>query len=218
MMANIAPYHLEEELSAIVQSCPLVPVITIARPEEALPLGRALVEGGLTILEIAMRTPFALNAVTELRSAFPDIWVGVGTVASKEQYVAAEEAGAQFVITPGSTSELLEYGLEARAPLLPGVSSLSEVMEGYRLGYRCFKFFPAEVAGGVSALKAFSGPFPDVHFCPTGGITQDKARDYLALPNVDAVGGSWLTPKDIIAAEDWVGLSRIAAQSLASVR
>ncbi len=218
-MTNQAyPLHLQEQLDKIVSSCPLVPVITIDRPEDALPLGKALVEGGLRILEITLRTPYGLKAISDLRSALPDVWVGVGTVATKEQFEAAEEAGAQFVITPGSTSELLEYGMTARIPLLPGVSSLSEVMEGYRLGYRTFKFFPAEVAGGVSALKAYSGPFPDVSFCPTGGITLEKAKDYLALPNVNAVGGSWLTPKDVIAAGDWAQLRSIAEKSLAAVK
>ncbi len=212
------PVHLQEQLDKIVSSCPLVPVITIDRPEDALPLGKALVEGGLRILEITLRTPYGLQAIADLREAMPDVWVGVGTVATREQFAAAEAAGAQFVITPGSTSELLDYGMTAKIPLLPGVSSLSEVMEGYRLGYRTFKFFPAEVAGGVSALKAYSGPFPDVHFCPTGGITLEKAKDYLALANVKAVGGSWLTPKDVIAAGDWAKLTSIAEQSLASLK
>jgi len=217
MTSQTYPAHLQTQLDKIVSSCPLVPVITIDRPEDALPLGKALVDGGLRILEITLRTAYGLPAITALRDALPEVWVGVGTVATREQFAAAEAAGAQFVITPGSTNELLEYGMTAKIPLLAGVSSLSEVMEGYRLGYRTFKFFPAEVAGGVSALKAYSGPFPDVHFCPTGGITLEKAKDYLALPNVDAVGGSWLTPKDAIATGDWAKLRSIAEQSLAAL-
>ncbi|AZZ89945.1 MULTISPECIES: bifunctional 4-hydroxy-2-oxoglutarate aldolase/2-dehydro-3-deoxy-phosphogluconate aldolase [unclassified Hahella] len=217
MTSQTYPEALQKQLDAIVSSCPLVPVITIDRPEDALPLGKALVEGGVRILEITLRTPHALQAITDLRAALPEVWVGVGTVATVEQFKAAEDAGAQFVITPGSTKELLEYGLTAKIPMLPGVSSLSEVMEGYRLGYRAFKFFPAEVAGGVSALKAFSGPFPNVKFCPTGGITREKAKDYLALPNVLAVGGSWLTPKDAISAGDWRQIRTIAEESLAAI-
>ena len=217
-MAEFPCYPLQERLVEIIKSCPLVPVITIEKPEYAAPLGRALVEGGLKALEITMRTPHALGAIAELRDAFPDIWIGVGTVISKRQYEAAEDAGAQFVITPGSTQELLEYGLTAKAPLLPGISTLSEVMEAHRLGYRNFKFFPAEAAGGVSALKAFGGPFPDLKFCPTGGITLEKAKSYLDLPNVEAVGGSWLTPKEAIVRGEWHKVTNLVRDSLAALK
>jgi 2-dehydro-3-deoxyphosphogluconate aldolase/(4S)-4-hydroxy-2-oxoglutarate aldolase len=146
MSDKVLPVHLQERLDAVLKSCPLVPVIVIEKPEDAIPLGKALVSGGITTLEITLRTEHAYTAVKAMRKAFPEVWVGVGTVATVEQYQRAEEAGAQFVITPGSTLDLLEYGLIAQVPLLPGVSSLSELMEGYRLGYRAFKFFPAEVA------------------------------------------------------------------------
>ena len=217
-MAKMLSQRLRDELERITTACPLVPVIAIDKPEDALPLARALVEGGITILEITLRTEHGVEAIRQLRKAFPDVWVGAGTVTTVEQYKAVEAAGAQFVITPGSTSELLEYGLDAKVPLLPGVASLSEMMEGYRLGYRQFKFFPAEVAGGTAALKAFSGPFADVTFCPTGGIRQDTAINYVKLPNVAAVGGTWLTPQDAIAAGDWARITDIARESLAAVR
>ncbi|WP_227519819.1 bifunctional 4-hydroxy-2-oxoglutarate aldolase/2-dehydro-3-deoxy-phosphogluconate aldolase [Mangrovitalea sediminis] len=210
--------RLSEELERITAACPLVPVIAIDNLDEALPLARALVDGGITILEITLRTVHGVEAIRQLREALPDVWVGAGTVTTVEQYRAVEAAGAQFVITPGSTRELLEYGVDAQAPLLPGVSTLSEMMEGYRLGYRQFKFFPAEVAGGIAALKAFSGPFSDVCFCPTGGIRQDTAADYLQLPNVAAVGGTWLTPKDAIATGDWSRITDIARASLSLVK
>lgn len=213
-MSDSYPSHLQVQLEAVLRSCPLVPVIAIERPEHALPLGRALYEGGIKVLEITLRTPHALGAIRELRAALPDAWVGAGTIASVEDYRAVEEAGAQFVITPGSTPELLDYGLKAQAPLLPGVATLSEVMQGMQKGYRAFKFFPAEVAGGVSALKAFSGPFPALKFVPTGGITAEKASAYLSLPAVPAVGGSWLTPKDKMAQGDWQGITDIARKSL----
>lgn len=206
------------QLQAILASCPLVPVITIDDPKTAVELGRALVDGGINILEVTLRTEHGLTAIRQLREALPDAWVGAGTVTGVDQYRQVEAAGAQFVITPGVTRELLEHGISAKAPLLPGVSTLSEMMMGYALGYREFKFFPAEVSGGVDALKAFSGPFGDVQFCPTGGIRQETAARYLALPNVAAVGGTWLTPKDAVAAADWAKISQIASDSLALCR
>ncbi len=215
-MSQLSMHH-RHQVQSLMAACPLVPVITITDPDQVIPLGRALVDGGIRILEVTLRTEHGLGAIHQLRKAFPDVWVGAGTVVQVSQYREAEVAGAQFVITPGVTESILDYGLTAQAPLLPGVSTISEMMTGYRLGYREFKFFPAEVAGGIPALKAFSGPFPDVTFCPTGGIRRDTARDYLALPNVAAVGGTWLTPADKLAAGDWQGLSDIASGSLRDI-
>ncbi|WP_111495904.1 MULTISPECIES: bifunctional 4-hydroxy-2-oxoglutarate aldolase/2-dehydro-3-deoxy-phosphogluconate aldolase [Marinobacter] len=203
-----------QQVQAVLDACPLVPVIAINKPEEALPLGRALVAGGIKVLEITLRTPYGLDAIRELRAELPDAWVGAGTVTTVEQYRQVEEAGAQFVITPGLTQSLLDYSITAKAPLLPGISTISEMMMGYERGFRHFKFFPAEASGGRPALKAFAGPFGDVVFCPTGGISPDTASDYLALPNVVAVGGSWLTPKDAIAAGDWDKVTEVARDSL----
>lgn len=209
---------LQARTEALLAACPLVPVIVIDRVEDAVPLGEALVAGGLRVLEITLRSDAALEGIRRLRAALPEVWVGAGTVASVAQYREAEAAGAQFVITPGSTPALLEHGCTALAPLLPGVATLSEMMLGHALGYRAFKFFPAAVAGGVPALKAFAGPFPRVRFVPTGGITPETAASYLALPNVAAVGGSWLTPKALIDQQDWEGITRLTRDSLAALQ
>ena len=212
-MNQLSDYH-RERVQAVLAASPLVPVIAIKDPDDAIPLCRALVDGGIRVLEITLRTEHGVRAIEKVRKAIPEAWVGAGTVTSIAQYRQVESAGAQFVITPGITEAILEFGVTSEAPLLPGVSTVSELMMGYALGYREFKFFPAEVAGGIPELKAFSGPFPDVVFCPTGGISRQTARDYLALPNVCAVGGSWLTPAEAIAGKDWPAVSEIARGSL----
>ncbi|MBZ2167706.1 bifunctional 4-hydroxy-2-oxoglutarate aldolase/2-dehydro-3-deoxy-phosphogluconate aldolase [Marinobacter sp. F4216] len=215
-MTQLSDFH-RERIQAVLEASPLVPVISIQDPDQAVPLCRSLVDGGIRVLEITLRTPFGLKAIEEVRAALPDAWVGAGTVTSVAQYREAENAGAQFVITPGVTEAILEFGVTSQAPLLPGVATVSELMMGYVLGYRQFKFFPAEVAGGVSALKAFRGPFPDVTFCPTGGIRRETAGHYLELSNVRSVGGSWLTPKDVVAAGDWARIREIAEGSLSDL-
>ena len=212
-MNQLSDFH-RERVQAVLNASPLVPVITINHPDEALPLCQALVDGGIRVLEITLRTPHGVKAIEQVRKAIPDAWVGAGTVTSIAQYRQVEAAGAQFVITPGVTEAILEFGVTSEAPLLPGISTISELMVGYNLGYREFKFFPAEVAGGIPALKAFSGPFPDVTFCPTGGIRRNTAKDYLALKNVSAVGGTWLTPGDAVASGDWAQISEIVRGSL----
>lgn len=212
-MTQLSDFH-RDRVRAVLQASPLVPVITINHPDEALPLCEALVEGGIRVLEITLRTEHGIKAIEQVRKALPDAWVGAGTVTSIAQYRQVEAAGAQFVITPGVTEAILEFGVTSEVPLLPGIATISELMMGYSLGYREFKFFPAEVAGGIPALKAFSGPFPDVTFCPTGGIRRNTAKDYLALGNVAAVGGTWLTPGDAVAAKDWSQITEIARGSL----
>jgi 2-dehydro-3-deoxyphosphogluconate aldolase/(4S)-4-hydroxy-2-oxoglutarate aldolase len=215
-MSQLSMHH-RHRVKSVLGACPLIPVISIQHPEQVLPLGEALVAGGIRVLEITLRTEHGLGAIRQLRRAFPDVWVGAGTVSHPGQYREAEAAGAQFVITPGVTEELLNYGLDAQAPLLPGVSTISEMMMGYAKGYREFKFFPAEVSGGAKALKAFAGPFPDVTFCPTGGIRRETARDYLALANVVAVGGTWLTPQDRLDDGDWAAVVELARSSLSDL-
>ncbi len=215
-MIQLSDAH-RETIQAMLAASPLIPVITINHPETAVPLCRALYEGGISVLEITLRTEYGLQAIADVRKAIPQAWVGAGTVTGIDQYREVEAVGARFAITPGITQALLEFGLTSQVPLLPGISTVSELMTGYGLGYREFKFFPAEVAGGVAALKAFSGPFGDVSFCPTGGITRGTARDYLALGNVAAVGGSWLTPGDVVAAGDWERISEIARGSLSEL-
>ena len=182
------------ELDSICLKAEVIPVITIERLEDAVPLGRALVEGGLTVLEVTLRTDCALEAVKRMREALPG-------------------ASADFVVTPGATDALYRYGVESPVPMLPGVSTVSELMTGWQYGYRRFKFFPAESSGGAKAIKAFGAPIPEARFCPTGGITVDNADDYLSLPNVMCVGGSWLTPKAMVEAEDWDGIRELARQS-----
>ncbi|SRR5690554_359616 len=214
MSKKLLRKDLAEQAQQILEACPLIPVISIQQPEHALPLAQALVDGGLRVLEVTLRTPHGLKAIREMRQAFPQVWVGAGTVLDPEQFDQAVEHGAQFVITPGITRKLLKHGLEAEVPLVPGIATVSELMEGVALGYRHFKFFPAEVAGGVAALKSFAGPLPEVRFCPTGGIRKETAKDYLTLENVCAVGGTWLTPADAVQASDWGQITEIAKASL----
>lgn len=204
-----------QRIQKVLTSGPLIPVIAVNNPEHALPLCQALVAGGIRILEITLRTPHGLEAIERVRKALPDVWVGAGTVTTVEQYRQIERAGAQFAISPGLTEGLLDYALGSSVALLPGVATASELMLGYARGLRVFKLFPAEVVGGIAALKAFHGPFPDVTFCPTGGVRQDTARAYLELANVGAVGGTWMLPTSRVEAEDWASVTRIAAESLA---
>lgn len=192
----------------------VVPVLTIDRLETALPLAQALVRGGLTILEITLRTPVALEAMRQMAENIPGALIGAGTVLTPEQGQDAIDAGARFLVSPGMTPSLLEAAQGWNVPFLPGAATASEAMALSDLGYRVVKFFPAEPAGGVPALKAFGAPLADIMFCPTGGIDLAKAPSYLALPNVVTVGGSWIAPAKAIAAGEWhtiEGLAREAA-------
>ena len=200
------------ELDSICLKAEVIPVLTIERIEDAVPLGRALIEGGLPVLEITLRTDCALEAIRRMREALPGASIGAGTVLTTAQYRQAEQAGVDFVVTPGATDALYRYGVSSPVPMLPGVATVSELMNGWQYGYRRFKFFPAEASGGAAAIKAFGAPIPEARFCPTGGITPDNAEDYLKLPNVMCVGGSWLTPKKLIEAEDWDGIRQLARE------
>ncbi|MGQ4879698.1 bifunctional 4-hydroxy-2-oxoglutarate aldolase/2-dehydro-3-deoxy-phosphogluconate aldolase [Billgrantia sp. LNSP4103-1] len=200
------------ELDSICHKAEVIPVLAIERVEDAVPLGRALVEGGLTVLEVTLRTDCALEAIRRLKEALPQASIGVGTVLTPAQYRQSEQVGADFVVTPGTTEALYRYGVSSPVPMLPGVATVSELMTGWQYGYRRFKFFPAEASGGVKALKAFAGPIPEARFCPTGGINLDNAEDYLALKSVMCVGGSWLTPKSLVEAEDWNGIRQLARE------
>lgn len=201
------------EIDSICQKAEVIPVLTIERLEDAVPLGRALVEGGLPVLEITLRTDCALDAIARMREALPGASIGAGTVLTPAQYRQAEQLGVDFVVTPGATDALYRHGVSSPVPMLPGVATVSELMAGWQYGYRRFKFFPAEASGGASAIKAFGGPIPEARFCPTGGITPDNAEDYLKLPNVMCVGGSWVTPKKLIEAEDWDGIKALAREA-----
>ncbi|NVK41373.1 MAG: bifunctional 4-hydroxy-2-oxoglutarate aldolase/2-dehydro-3-deoxy-phosphogluconate aldolase [Oceanospirillaceae bacterium] len=214
MTLKTLPETTTAQIDALCALAPVIPVLTFNSAAEALPIAEALVEGGLPVLEVTLRTEAALEAIQLLADKLPEARIGAGTIANPAQYQAACEAGASFIVTPGSTRELLETGIESPIPLLPGIQTISEMMEGLQRGYRRFKFFPASVAGGPAALKAYGGPFPDVRFCPTGGIRLETASDYLSLGNVMCVGGSWLTPAELIAQQNWAGIRDIARETV----
>jgi 2-dehydro-3-deoxyphosphogluconate aldolase / (4S)-4-hydroxy-2-oxoglutarate aldolase len=197
-------------IAEILQLSPVVPVVTIEDAASAPDLARALVRGGIKVIEVTLRTSQALAAIEAIARQVPEICVGAGTVMSPDDLSLAAKAGAAFAISPGATRELLTAG---RIPYLPAVATPSELMTGFAAGYRYFKLFPANVVGGIQALKAFYGPFPDAKFCPTGGITLQTAGSYLDLPNVLCVGGSWLTPADALQARDWSRVESLAREA-----
>jgi 2-dehydro-3-deoxyphosphogluconate aldolase/(4S)-4-hydroxy-2-oxoglutarate aldolase len=196
-----------DELMAMA---PVIPVLTIERLEDALPLARALVAGGLPVLEITLRTACALAAIERIAAEVEGAVTGAGTVLNASDFQRAEAAGARFVISPGLTEPLIAAASNSQAVFLPGVATASELMFGLDAGLTRFKFFPAETSGGAPALKALYGPFADVRFCPTGGITAASAPTYLALPNVACVGGGWIAPADAVAAGDWARITELA--------
>ena len=192
----------------------VVPVLTILRVEDALPLAEALVAGGLSVLEVTLRTEAALSAIAAIVQGVPDAIVGAGTITRPEDFAAIAEAGARFAVSPGFTTELVHASHDRPTiPFLPGVAIASELMAATAAGFDCVKFFPAEYSGGIAALKALAAPFPHVRFCPTGGIGIGNAAGYLALANVVAVGGSWVAPADAIAAADWDRITALAASA-----
>jgi 2-dehydro-3-deoxyphosphogluconate aldolase/(4S)-4-hydroxy-2-oxoglutarate aldolase len=199
----------------VVRRAPVIPVLTIAKAADAVPLCRALVAGGLPVLEITLRTSTALDAIEAVRAALPDAVVGVGTVTRPDELARAARAGARFAVSPGFATELAAAATAARCPLLPGVMTPSEVMAAGDAGFTALKLFPAQPAGGVALLKALAGPFPDVAFCPTGGVTAANAAEYLAQPNVACVGGSWVAPAALVDAGDWAGIERLAREAAA---
>jgi 2-dehydro-3-deoxyphosphogluconate aldolase/(4S)-4-hydroxy-2-oxoglutarate aldolase len=202
------------DLNSLLQRAPVIPILAIDPLGVALPLACALVDGGLSVLEITLRTPAAVDAIRMIADEIEGAIVGAGTVRRPEQYREAERAGARFVVSPGATPTLLDAAAASPVPFLPGAATASEVMRLLEQGYRCLKFFPAEPAGGIAYLQALAAPLPEARFCPTGGIDANKARAYLKLPNVLCVGGSWLAPRDAVVAGDWpriTGLARAAA-------
>jgi len=188
----------------------VIPVLTVSDLAHAVPLARALVVGGLRVLEITLRTSVAIGCIEAIRKAVPEAIIGVGTLTKAVDFAAAGRAGAQFGVTPGLTPELAAAARGARFPLLPGVMTPTEVIAARAAGFEVLKLFPAHQAGGVAMLRALGAPFPDVVFVPTGGITRDSAPDYLALPNVVSVGGTWVAPAAMIDANDWQGITALA--------
>jgi 2-dehydro-3-deoxyphosphogluconate aldolase/(4S)-4-hydroxy-2-oxoglutarate aldolase len=212
MALNPTPLLNARELAA---HGPVIPVIVLQRLQDAVPLAEALVAGGVRVLEITLRTPVALACMTAIAKAVPRAIVGAGTIRSAADARAARDAGCVFGVSPGYTAEVGRTCREIGLPLLPGVATASEVMMAQADGLSFLKFFPASAAGGIPMLKALGGPFPDVVFCPTGGITPDTAPQFLALPNVEVCGGSWLTPQDAVDAGDWGRITRLAREATA---
>lgn len=205
-------------IRSILALAPVVPVLTIEHIDHAVPLARALSTGGLRVLEVTLRTPAALPAIEAMRKAVPDAVVGVGTLARPGDFVTAANAGAQFGVSPGLTAEMAAAARAASFPMLPGIMTPTELLAGLGWGYDTFKLFPAQQAGGIGMLKALGAPFPEVVFCPTGGITRATAPDFLALPNVACVGGSWVAPADKIREGDWAAIEQLARDAASLAR
>lgn len=191
----------------------IVPVIVIKDLAHAVPLARALVEGGLNILEVTLRTDAALAAIKAIAGEVKGAIVGAGTVINAGQFAAAAQAGAKFVVSPGLTEDVVQASRDERIPILPGVATASEIMQGLALGLSTFKFFPAETSGGAPAIKALGGPFPQARFCPTGGIGAKNLNSYLSLPNVVAAGGSWMVPSDLNEADAFARAAVMAREA-----
>ena len=202
----------------VLNAGPVVPVIVIKKIEQAVPLAQALLKGGIRVLEVTLRSAAAIDAIRLLSREVPDAIVGAGTVANPADLQAVAEAGAVFAISPGLTPSLLDAANQGPIALIPGIASASELMLGMELGYTAFKFFPAEAAGGVPMLKSIGGPFPQITFCPTGGVSQKNFYDYLALANVACVGGSWIVPPREIESGNWDKITQLAEDAVAGSR
>jgi 2-dehydro-3-deoxyphosphogluconate aldolase / (4S)-4-hydroxy-2-oxoglutarate aldolase len=201
-------------MNKLLTAHPIVPVVVIERIEDAVPLAEALVAGGLPVLEVTLRTDAAIPGIKQIIKHVPEAIVGSGTVNNASQFSVSEEIGCQFIVSPGSTDELLDAARASSTPFLPGVSSASEVMRGLDYGFDCFKFFPAEAVGGAALLKSFQGPFSNVRFCATGGIGLHNVLDYLALKNVLSVGGSWITATNLVRQKRWQEIELLAREAV----
>ncbi|WRB82060.1 bifunctional 4-hydroxy-2-oxoglutarate aldolase/2-dehydro-3-deoxy-phosphogluconate aldolase [Helicobacter pylori] len=206
---------MQDKIIEVLQISPIIPVVVIEDIKDAVPLAQSLVEGGIQIIEVTLRSSCALEAIELIAKNVPKMHVGAGTILNPTQLEQAQNRGAEFLISPGLTIKLLEHAKKKDMPLIPGVSSSSEVMQALELGYSALKFFPAEYCGGVKLLNAFNGPFKGVKFCPTGGISADNMHSYLNLENVLCVGGSWLTPKNLIQNKEWDKITEICKRALA---
>ncbi len=206
---------IQDQVLEVLQISPIVPVVVIEDLKDAVPLAQSLVEGSIPIIEVTLRSNCALEAIELIAKNVPKMRVGAGTILNSNQLEQAQNRGAEFLISPGLTPSLLEYAKKKDMPLIPGVSSSSEVMQALELGYNALKFFPAEYCGGAKLLNAFNGPFKGVKFCPTGGISVDNMHAYLKLENVLCVGGSWLTPKNLVQNKEWDKIVEICKRALA---
>ncbi|GAA8262187.1 bifunctional 4-hydroxy-2-oxoglutarate aldolase/2-dehydro-3-deoxy-phosphogluconate aldolase [Helicobacter pylori] len=206
---------MQDKIIEVLQISPIVPVVVVENIKDAVPLAQSLIEGGIPIIEVTLRSSCALEAIELIAKNVPKMRVGAGTILNSAQLEQAQNRGAEFLISPGLTIKLLEHAKKKDMPLIPGVSSSSEVMQALEWGYHALKFFPAEYCGGVKLLNAFNGPFKGVKFCPTGGISADNMRSYLNLENVLCVGGSWLTPKNLVQNKEWDKITGICKRALA---
>jgi 2-dehydro-3-deoxyphosphogluconate aldolase/(4S)-4-hydroxy-2-oxoglutarate aldolase len=204
----------QENLLALLRLARVVPVLTIERLEDAVPLARALVAGGVRVLEVTLRTPVALEAAKLMMAEVPDAIVGIGTILNPADLARAEALGAKCGISPGGTPDLLKAAAASALPFAPGIATASDLMQALAHGFGVVKFFPAEQAGGIKALRALAGPFPDVRFCPTGGIGEANAASWLGEPNVVAVGGSWLCPAADVRSGNWAGITAMCSRAM----
>ena len=207
-----------DKLLALFKAARVVPVLTIERVEDAVPLARALVKGGVRTLEVTLRTPVAVESAKAIIAEVPDAIVGIGTILNADDLARAERLGAKFGISPGATPELLKAAAASSLPFAPGIATASELMAALAHGFDLVKFFPAESSGGIKALRALAGPFPQARFCATGGIGEANAATWLAEPNVVAVGGSWLCPAAEIRSGNWAGITAICERSMKSLK
>lgn len=196
----------------------VMPVIVLDKVEDAVPVARALQKGGITAVEITLRTPVALDCIKAIKRECPDLITGAGTLVNERNVEQVAEAGVDFAVSPGMTERLVKKAQECGVKLLPGVATCSEILQGMELGLSCFKLFPATAVGGLPLLKSINGPLPQAVFCPTGGLTVEDFDQYLALPNVACVGGSWLVPKSAVDAKNWQAITDIAASTMAKIR
>ena len=208
----------QQQLADIFKSATVIPVLTIERVEDAVPLARALVAGGVRVLEVTLRTPVAVDAAKAMIAEVPDAIVGIGTILNADDLARAVALGAKFGISPGATPELLQAVAASDLPFAPGIATASELMQALAAGFDIVKFFPAEQAGGIKALRALAGPFPHIRVCPTGGIGEANAATWLAEPNVVAVGGSWLCPPAEIRSGNWAGITAMCERTMKSLK
>ena len=214
-MSQWTPELRAQRVDAILSQAPVLPVLSIANVDDAVPLARALVDGGLPVLEVTLRTAVAVEAIARIAREVPGAVVGAGTIRTGAELAAVADAGGVFAISPGATEALYDAAQAATIPWIPAIATASELMRGLEHGHRRFKFFPAESSGGIGALKGFAGPFAEARFCPTGGIDAAKAPGYFAQPNVVTVGGSWMVPADALASRDWPRIATLAREAAA---
>ena len=204
---------MTKKIDDIFHNIPVIPVLSLNNFDDSIGVAKALINGGLNVLEVTLRTDYGLQAIRELKQAFPEAIIGAGTVTTPAQFESAVEAGADFILSPGHTMELLKLASESDIPTIPGISTPSEAMLAMEFGFNRLKFFPAEALGGVNFLRSLNGPFPQLKFCPTGGITINNVSQYLSLSNVFCVGGTWLTPNKLIELKKWKDIQILAVEA-----